>query len=66
MPCPQEIMGGAIMDKEKNKPCPECKGSGKCPKCHGTGQYAFGGVCGSCDHKGSGTCRRCHGEGKVV
>lgn len=53
------------MDKEKSKPCPECKGSGKCPKCHGTGQYAFGGVCGSCDHKGSGTCRRCHGEGKV-
>jgi len=53
------------MDKEKTKPCPECKGSGKCPKCHGTGQYAFGGVCGSCDHKGSGTCRRCHGEGKV-
>lgn len=53
------------MEKEKGKPCPECKGSGKCPKCHGTGQYAFGGVCGSCDHKGSGTCRRCHGEGKV-
>lgn len=53
------------MAQEKNKPCPECKGSGKCPKCHGTGKYAFGGVCGSCDHKGSGTCRRCHGEGKV-
>lgn len=53
------------MDQEKNKPCPECKGSGKCPKCHGTGKYAFGGVCGSCDHKGSGTCRRCHGEGKI-
>ena len=54
-----------MVEKDKTKPCPECKGSGKCPKCHGTGQYAFGGVCGSCDHKGSGTCRRCHGEGKI-
>jgi len=63
---------GGIMDNgmktNKDRVCPQCKGTGRCKYCSGSGKHAYPGYGKPSDQPcmwcfGTGVCQQCKGKG---